>query len=189
MTSEFNGYKKQHTGNSASVAVTLGVKNKAMITNPNRGYDYYATNPKALELLLTKESFSNVWECADGEGHLCRVLKKYNILEKHSDIIDRGCGEVIDFLKYSGTWHGDIITNPPYRWATEFVLKALDIIPEGRKVAMFLRIQFLESKSRYKKIFKQYPPKNIYVFDGRIRCGLNGNFSKSQTAIMFAWFV
>lgn len=39
--------------------------------------DYYATDPKAMELLLEQETFSNnVWECACGEKHLQRYLKR-----------------------------------------------------------------------------------------------------------------
>ena len=38
--------------------------------------DYYATEPKAMELLLEQETFSNnVWECACGEKHLSKVLE------------------------------------------------------------------------------------------------------------------
>ena len=40
--------------------------------NTREENDFYATDPKALELLLEKESFSeNIWECACGEGHTC----------------------------------------------------------------------------------------------------------------------
>ena len=34
---------------------------------------------------------------------------------------------------------GDIITNPPYKYALEFIEKALELIPEGNKVAMFFK--------------------------------------------------
>ena len=67
-----------------------------------------------------------------------------------SDLIDRGFGEKLDFLAtvtppISGM---DIVTNPPYSLAKEFVEHALDISDDGCKVAMFLKIQFLEGKSR-----------------------------------------
>lgn len=47
--------------------------------------DFYATEPKAIELLLEKESFNeNIWECANGKGHLSDVLiaKGYNVFKK-----------------------------------------------------------------------------------------------------------
>ena len=63
-------------------------------------------------------------------------------------LMDRGFGETgIDFLSIDNLeWNGDIITNPPYKYAQEFIEKALQIIPEGNKVAMFLKIQFMEGK-------------------------------------------
>ena len=57
----------------------------------------------------------------------------------------------------------DIVTNPPYSLAKEFVEHALDISNDGCKVAMFLKIQFLEGKSR-RELFKKYPPKTICQF-------------------------
>ena len=48
---------------------------------------------------------------------------------------------------------GDIITNPPYKYALEFVEHALNIVQQGRKVAMFLKLTILEGKAR-KAFFK-----------------------------------
>ena len=81
------------------------------------------------------------------------------------DIVDRGYvgTEVRDFLtttKDDLNFSPDIITNPPYALAKEFVEHALDISMDSVKVAMFLKIQFLESKKRY-ELFKKYPPKKI----------------------------
>ena len=74
------------------------------------------------------------------------------------DLADRGYGEVADFLARENTrWEGDIVTNPPYAFAQEFVEKALAIIPEGRKVAMFLKLTFLEGKRRA-ALFENTPP-------------------------------
>ena len=53
--------------------------------------DYYATEPRAIELLLDLESFSDhIWEPACGEGHLSKVLEKkgYNVYS--TDLIERG---------------------------------------------------------------------------------------------------
>lgn len=41
-------------------------------------------------------------------------------------------------------------------------IAAMSIINEGNKVAMFLKVQFLEGKS-WKEFFKKYPPKIVYV--------------------------
>ena len=63
----------------------------------------------------------------------------------------------------------DIITNPPYKIAKEFVEHALEVITEGHKVAMFLKLTFLESKKR-RELFEKYPPKVIYVSSSRLQC-------------------
>lgn len=44
-----------------------------------------------------------------------------------------------------------------YKYAQQFVEKALSIIPEGKKVAMFLKLQFLEGKAR-RALFRSTPP-------------------------------
>lgn len=60
---------------------------------------------------------------------------------------------------------------------------------EGRKVAMFLKLQFLEGKSR-KQFFLENPPKAIYVSSSRLICAINGEFDKiSSSAVAYAWFV
>lgn len=175
-----------------SLFVTLGATNHS--TTDRANFDYYATDPIALELLLEKEQFSNkVWECACGAGHLAEVLKRHGYAVESTDLIDRGYGQGgVDFLAYSDTYDGDIITNPPYKYAKEFVQHAIDVVADGHRVAMFLKLQFLEGKAR-RTLFNTYPPKLIYVASGRINCCKNGNFSKEQrsdnSAQAYAWFI
>ena len=53
--------------------------------------DYYATDPKALELLLELEQFDNViLEPACGEGHLSQLLIRKGYAVASRDLIDRG---------------------------------------------------------------------------------------------------
>lgn len=142
---------KDWTGNAQSVFNCNGARNFAK--DERQVHDYYATEPKAVEILLQNEEFTPlVWECACGEGHMSEVLKKHGYTVKSSDLIDRGYEgtEVIDFLKVTkadvkGEYPRDIITNPPYKYAKEFVEHALDISEDGTKVAMFLKLTFLES--------------------------------------------
>ena len=69
--------KKDWTGNTQSVMATLNASNHSEKERSKN--DYYATPPLAVESLLEKEKFINVWECACGEGHISEVLKKHNI--------------------------------------------------------------------------------------------------------------
>lgn len=173
-----------------SVFTMIGASNHC--ESERQQEDYYATDPKALKLLLELETFAPiVWECACGEKHLSDVLTEKGYSVRSSDIINRCDNEVLDFLSDDVThWEGDIITNPPYKQAQEFIEKALSIIPEGNKVAMFLKVTFLEGKKR-KQLFEKYPPKIIYVSSSRITCAKNGDFdgTKYNSAIAYAWFV
>ena len=176
-----------------SVFTTMGASNHTVSTR--QSHDYYATEPKAAELLLSVETFSqNIWECACGAGHLSNVFKKAGYRVKSTDLINRGYGKSgIDFLKTRIImWNGDIITNPPYKFAQEFVEKALEIIPVGKKVAMFCRILFLESQGRYDMFTKQ-PPACIYISSARLLCAKNGDFKSLEesggSAQGYAWYV
>lgn len=181
---------KDWTGNKTSAHAILGARNYAL--NEREENDYYATEPKAVELLLEQETFSHkVFEPACGEGHISEVLKANGYCVCSSDLIDRGYGEARDFFKYTKIEERiDIITNPPYKVAKEFVEHAIQISKQGTKIAMFLKIQFLEGKAR-KKLFEKYPPKTIYVSSGRLHCAMNGDFEKygKSNAICYSWFV
>ena len=179
---------KDWEGNKKTMAVTLGASNH---TNKERQKDdYYATDPKTIPELFEVERFSNnIWECACGEGHLSEAMLEHGKNVFSTDKVDRGYGQLMDFLKEEMEWYGDIITNPPYKYAEEFLEKAMDTLKEGKKLAMFLKIQFLEGQKRF-KLFKKYPPKIIYVFSDRQLCSMNGNFEKYKaTALCYCWFV
>jgi putative uncharacterized protein (fragment) len=180
---------KDWTGNKEGLFSMLGASNHS--DGERDTNDYYATESKAVELLMSLESFDkNILEPSCGEGHISDVLKShgYNVVSR--DLIDRGYGNVADFLSDDNTeWNGDIVTNPPYKYAQEFVEKALRIIPDGHKVAMFLKVQFLEGKRR-RKMFDITPPKRIWVSSSRLKCAMNGDFDKTtSSAACYAWFV
>lgn len=140
---------KDWTGNGKSIFTTLGASNHT--DKEREANDYYATDPIAIDALLQGEAEINhkVWECSAGEGHLSERLIELGYEVRSTDLIDRGYGEGgIDFLQTEELWDGDILTNPPYKYAKEFIEHAMTVIPEGRKVFMFLKLQFLEGKAR-----------------------------------------
>lgn len=128
-----------------------------------------------------------------GGGHISKVLaiSGHNVTSR--DIVRRdyeGQSLVQDFFASHEKWQGDIVTNPPYKYAKEFVEHAIDIVEEGSKVAMFLKLTFLEGEKR-RKLFETNPPARIHVFTKRVNCALNGDereFAKSS-AVCYAWFV
>lgn len=174
------------------VFAVLGASNHS--TNEREENDYYATDPIAMELLLDIEQFSpEVWECACGEGHLSKVLESRGYHVMSTDLIDRGFGESgVDFLNSDIVFDGDIITNPPYKYAKEFVEHAIEHVTAEHRVAMLLKIQFLEGKAR-RELFEKYPPQYIYVSTNRINCCKNGDFSpeqrKNNSAQAYAWYI
>ncbi len=183
---------KDWVGNKNSIYKTLGASNHS--EKERQINDYYATEPKAIDLLLAEEKFNkNIWEVACGEGHLSERLIAHGYNVKSTDLIDRGYGVGgVDFLNQVEKFDGDIITNPPSSSAASDVYKRQEIIPEGNKVAMFLKIQFLEGKAR-KELFTKHPPKVIYVSSSRLLCAKNGDFDRMRkaggSAVAYAWFV
>lgn len=180
------------TGNLQSTHVNLGSRNFAVKERQNE--DFYATHPSALEALLTVEVFDKnipIWECACGAGHLSEVLIQKGYKVESSDLYDRGYGKCdVDFLDIGNTfWNGNIITNPPFKYSTLFIEKALEIIEENNKAAFLLPTRYLEGVARG-KIFKKYPPLIVYVPSRRFKCALGGKFGKMNgNALSFAWFI
>lgn len=167
----------------------LGATNHSPLTR--EADDFYATEPKAVELLLEKEEFNHyVLEPACGKGHITEVLLKHGYATVSFDIVDRGYNGIQKDFFTLQKWDGDIITNPPYKDALKFVRHALEIVNGGAKIAMFLRLQFLEGKERG-KFFLENPPKKIYVASGRLNVAKNGEFEKYKkaNAMAFAWYI
>lgn len=159
------------------------------------GLDFYETPRVATVELLKREGFTgSIWEPAAGKGAIVKVLQEpghthypHLMNQGHSvlatDIHDYGCGyKLVDFLTVEDQPQvNHVITNPPFVLAQQFVEKALMVA--RRKVAMLLRIQFLEGKARY-HFFKRLPPKTVYVFSRRISCS-----SRKVRMMTFAWFI
>lgn len=194
--------KKDWTGNKGTNLTTNGFANLA--SNEREENDYYATEPKAIELLLKLGiPFHNVWENAVGGWHLANVLEKNRLLGKASDIIVRRSPEVenseetiqtdlINFLEYNNpdSWDGDIITNPPYKYAKDWALKSIETVQTGHFVALFLPIRYLEGKARRVELFDAFPPKYVFVSTSRIKAAMNGDFdSMKGSAVTYTWIV
>lgn len=132
---------KDWTGNSKATFTTLGASNHSDYERAE--YDFYATSPKAIdELFKVIEKPAVVWECACGVGHLSKRMEELGSEVISTDLIDRGYGVGgVDFLQADKLLAPVIITNPPYRYAKEFVLHALELGAE--QVCMFLKLTFL----------------------------------------------
>lgn len=190
---------KDWTGNNNSIWKTLGASNHT--DKERQSEDFYATSPDAIDKLLkVAHPHKKIWECAAGAGHLSKRLIYFGYNVYSTDIVERGypLGAIKDFLTATNAdvpfaYPFDILTNPPYKYAKEFVLKALDLLLDGSCCYMFLKLTFLEGKARFKEIFSVHPPKSVYVFSERVLCAKNGEFDRMKagggSATAFAWYV
>lgn len=157
----------------------------------DRKDDLYETAPEAVHALLKWEKFGgSVWEPACGRGAISDVLKAHGYDVWSTDLVRHGYGiSNIDFLmERSVPDHvGAIITNPPFKLADEFAEHAVRLVP---KVAMLLRLAFLESKGRTVLLENSHLAR-VHVFRERLpmmhRDGWEGPKTTSTTA--YAWFV
>lgn len=152
--------------------------------------DFYPTPAPATEALLAREAFgAHIWEPACGDGAISRVLEAHGHSVVSTDLFDRGFGESrIDFLMERRLLAPQIITNPPFKMAEEFVRHALDLGAE--KVAVLLRLAWLEGSAR-KQLFESTPLARVHVASRRLSMARGGtdNGNGGGSMIAFAWFV
>lgn len=189
---------KDWTGNKNSIFKTLGASNHTDKERQNE--DFYATDPIASELLLELVDLSNtIVDNSYGEGHLMQPILKSGRKVIGYDIVDRECDKS-DIEFHLKDWlsieeipqDADIVFNPPYKFALEFIKHSLNLVGDNRKVCSFVKLQFLEGKAR-KKFFKENPPKYIYVTSSRILCAKNADFEGMKagggSAVAYCWVI
>jgi hypothetical protein len=166
---------------------------------PDDSLDYFPTPPWAtralIEVVLRQTGHAasvhaqTVWEPACGEGHMAEVLAEYFGDVVASDIHDYGYGHTANFLgdivPSTDDW---IITNPPFgKDAEAFVLRALEFARVG--VAMFLRLQWLETNGRFERVFLPHPPALIAQFAERVPLHKGRWEPDGDTATAYLWIV
>jgi hypothetical protein len=140
-------------------------------------------------LLKVEEVHRPIWEPACGHGAISRVLDSAGYEVISSDLVPRGYGDGrVDFLMEFAPRAPNIVTNPPFKLATEFARKAVRLTTG--KVALLCRLGWLEGRERG-RMFAQLPLARVWIFSGRLpmmhRVGFMGE--RSSSAIAFAWFV
>jgi hypothetical protein len=168
----------------------------AQRTEPKNSPDDFPTPPWATRGLI-EHVFENkaalaemsCLEPACGAGHMAKVLKEYFCRVHCSDAHHYGYGDERDFLTYPYEVHAVdwIITNPPFRLAEDFVLRALHVARQG--VAILARTVFLESVGRYDGIFRHRPPTKFAQFTERVPMVKGRLDSKATTATGYGWLV
>lgn len=181
-------------GDNNSVFKILGASNHTV--KEREINDFYATDPTAIDLLVKKvELPKQILEPACGNGCLSLRLEELCHEVKSYDLVDRGFGNVCDFFSMTEPpFMGDyaIVTNPPYKYAKEFVLHSLELVPSGSLVCMFLKTTFAEGKGRFNSLFSIYPPLKVLQCIERVMCAKNGDFEtrkKDGSAVSYAWWI
>lgn len=171
-------------------------------TRNRAGNDFYATPIPATISLLAREEFTGrILEPACGQGHIIKAIKQWNPaadvcgidIVRRADIFDLGSMGEGDFLSF-GFREGEyenVITNPPFSLAQQFIEKALYVASE--KIAIFCKIQLLEGQSR-RKMFENTNLKTVYVFSKRVSPLNDGRETDERgrpwaSTMCFAWFV
>lgn len=160
----------------------------------DRKNDLYESPPEAVRALLSVETLPRgVWEPACGPGSIVRVLRAAGHHVLATDLVDYESPDQDhagwDFLseRQCPALMSAIVTNPPFKNASEFVAHALELCPF---VIMLLRLAFLESTKRT-PILDSGHLARVHVFRNRLpmmhRDGWEGPKVSNPTA--FAWFV
>jgi hypothetical protein len=155
--------------------------------------DYFCTPPEATAALLEREVFPGVvWEPACGNGAMARPIEAAGYRVVATDLVDRGYGQpgrdfLLEQLLPEGC--GSVVTNPPFKLATQFVEHALDL--GARKVVVLCRVAFLEGQARRLGIHQRLS--RVWIFSKRITLW-HGEMAEedrpySHGAMAFAWFV
>ena len=153
------------------------------------------------------EQFENkILEPCCGSGNISKVLEEAGHEVISTDLYDHGYGTSgIDLFTYKDI-DCSIITNPPFGIVTEFIEHMLDNLKPGHKMALFLKLQFLEGQDRYKKVFSRKQLKTVYLYskrvacykknemyqrndDGTFRLDKDGNKMKMPSAVAYAWYI
>jgi hypothetical protein len=170
-------------------------RDRAMSGNPrSSGYereasDWYVEPRRAIDRLLDTEHFvGSVWDPACGGGNIINACLDRGMHAIGSDIIQRGAATIVgDFLQMRDVLGDNIICNPPFNIAVDFVLHGLQLI--SGKVAVLQRTSWLEGERRYQSLFKHDRLVKSLQFRSRISMPPGGSSTPAKGgAVAFGWF-
>jgi hypothetical protein len=174
----------------------IGSSSKEGLEERIKVFDGFGSPAIAVQELLLRERFNScIWEPAAGEFDIVKILRpKFSVFTSDIHQWDEQLQLKQDFLECSGLPFGqrcDIITNPPFSLAQEFIEKSLELLQFGSKLALLLPLRILEGINRKKAVYDKMPPVRIWVFSYRIprmhRFGYTGK--KSTEMMAFCWII
>lgn len=153
--------------------------------------DFYETPFSLTRQFLDIDSYhwdkeKPIVEPACGNKAIVKILNEKGFKTVHYYDLQDGT----DFLKEEKTYP-QLITNPPYSLAMQFILKAKQVATE--QFAMLLPLSYLHGVKRYTEIYQDgtYPLDRIYVFTRYPMLGEElREDGKYHTGMMvYAWYV
>ena len=164
---------------------------------PHHSLDDFPTPPWATRALCEwlsnatdgKIAAQTCREPAANRGHMVWPLREYFASVEGSDIFDYGAGFIqADYLAGPQPPMVDwTITNPPFRLAQDFIIRALSASRVG--VAMLVRSAFLEGIARHRNLFSCHPPAAVLQFTERVVIHRGKLSPKGSTATAYCWLV
>lgn len=124
--------------------------------------DFYPTPPEvtvALARWMAEEGILRsgqfIWEPACGQGHMAEVFRELGHPVIATDLFDDSYGEGgVDFLTTPARYTDFVITNPPFKVASQFAQRIAELNVGG---ALLLKSQFWHAATR-RALFAELPP-------------------------------
>lgn len=127
-------------------------------------------------------------EPAANRGYMVKPLREYFEAVEAADIHDYGAGfPVRDYLFGASAPVDWTITNPPFRLAEQFILKALDESRHG--VAVIVRSAFCEGVGRFERLFSVRPPFHVLQHVERVAMVKGRYDPTAASATAYSWLV
>ncbi len=156
--------------------------------------DFYPTPPEPTRAFLHAEierlrDYDLIWEPAAGDGAMAREFEALGFDVFTSDIVDRGCGAVIQsFYEWKDPIAPAIITNPPFSecgWGNgkaRWLKHSLDVL-EVEYMALLMNWGW-PGAGGLKHFWAQHPPARVYLMRWKIDFTGQG-----APPMLNAWFV
>jgi len=156
-------------------------------------YEWYTETPECVDRFLDAEPLEGMtWDPACGRGNIPSRIIARGGEACGSDVVDRCSGKyaIHDFLDNYVTIVNathNIVTNPPFSLAVDFVRRGLELV--SGKVVVLQRLAWLEGKERG-KFFAEAPLHHVWVHSGRQSMPPGGsNIKPTGGKMAYAWFV
>lgn len=172
-------------------------KNFSLNSTKRNKNDYYQTPYSMTRQLLEVENFEGkILEPCCGAGAIVKVLRDYDKSVDYCDLNNEFSLTGVfknfkDFINDDFDRYDNIITNPPYSLAKEFILKAKQIT--NNKIAMLLPLNYLHGVTRYNEIYldRKFPLKAVYIFCryGMLEETIRDDGTYRTGMMVYAWYV